>query len=101
MNEAAGRDMIARQYASDFADVFKIGLAMLDDAAARGETDMWPAIFAYLGFLTAFQTVMSVANTEPEQPLRCSPKREASLPRCTPEERGRSAFDAHGIRPAP
>jgi len=54
MGEAAARDMIARQYVVDFADVFDVGLAALDDAAGRGETGMWPAIFAYFAFLTAF-----------------------------------------------
>ncbi len=54
MREAAGRDLIARQYATGFADVFDVGLAAVRAASARGESGMWPAIFAYMTFLTAF-----------------------------------------------
>jgi triphosphoribosyl-dephospho-CoA synthase len=54
MGQAAGRDMIARQYVTDFADVFDIGLAALDAARTRGERGMWPAVSAYLAFLMAF-----------------------------------------------
>ncbi|MGE0280545.1 MAG: triphosphoribosyl-dephospho-CoA synthase [Rhizobiaceae bacterium] len=54
MGQAAGRDMVARQYVTDFADVFDVGLAALDGAVARGESGMWPTVFAYLAFLTAF-----------------------------------------------
>ncbi len=54
MGQAAGRDMIARQYVTDFADVFDVGLTELDAAVARGEVGMWPTIFAYFAFLTAF-----------------------------------------------
>ena len=54
MGQAAGRDMIARQYATDFAAVFDVGLTALDAAVARGENGMWPAIFGYFAFLTAF-----------------------------------------------
>jgi triphosphoribosyl-dephospho-CoA synthase len=54
MREATGRDMIARQYVTRFADVFGTGLAALDQALSRGEIGMWPTIFAYMAFLTAF-----------------------------------------------
>jgi triphosphoribosyl-dephospho-CoA synthase len=54
MHQAAGYDMIAKQYIADFDDVFDVGLAALDEAAARGESGMWPTVFAYLAFLTAF-----------------------------------------------
>jgi len=54
MGEAADRDRIARQYVSGFADIFELGLPALEAAIARGETGMWPAVHAYLEFLTAF-----------------------------------------------
>lgn len=54
MHQAAGYDMIARQYVTEFTDIFDVGLAALDEAAARGESGMWPTVFAYLAFLTAF-----------------------------------------------
>lgn len=54
MREAAGRDMIARQYATGFGDVFSTGLNALDAALSRGESGMWPAVFAYMAFLAGF-----------------------------------------------
>ncbi|GLS28989.1 triphosphoribosyl-dephospho-CoA synthase [Mesorhizobium albiziae] len=54
MREASQRDMIARQYVTDFADVFGTGLDAYEAAVARGETDMWPVVAAYMAFLTAF-----------------------------------------------
>jgi len=54
MGQAAERDSIARQYVTGFADVFEIGLAALNDAGNQGEKDMWPCIFAYMRFLSAF-----------------------------------------------
>ncbi|PSJ58207.1 triphosphoribosyl-dephospho-CoA synthase [Pseudaminobacter soli (ex Li et al. 2025)] len=54
MGEAADRDRIARQYVTGFADIFDLGLPALEAAIERGETGMWPAVHAYLEFLTAF-----------------------------------------------
>jgi len=53
MQEAAGRDSIARQYVTGFDDVFAIGLPALDAALARGERGTWPTVFNYMAFLTA------------------------------------------------
>jgi triphosphoribosyl-dephospho-CoA synthase len=53
MIEAADRDSVARQYATDFADVFDLGLstldAMWDDADPK-----WATLTTYLCFLSAF-----------------------------------------------
>lgn len=54
MREAAGRDRIARQYATCFLDVFETGLPALEEALARGECGMWPAVHAYMAFLAGF-----------------------------------------------
>ncbi|TWG99487.1 triphosphoribosyl-dephospho-CoA synthase [Mesorhizobium sp. J18] len=54
MREAADRDMIARQYATDFREVFETGVATLQAAQNRGEGGMWPTVFAYLAFLSTF-----------------------------------------------
>ena len=53
MREAAGRDRVAYQYASDYADVFGIGLKTLETAADRGWLAPWPAVCVYLAFLAA------------------------------------------------
>ena len=54
MTEAADRDRIARQYVTDFADVFEVGLPLLE-AAMPGEADpKWPTLRTYLEFLSAF-----------------------------------------------
>lgn len=54
MAEAAERDLIARQYASNFHDIFMIGLAGLTEARQRGLKPPWPAVAVYLAFLAAF-----------------------------------------------
>ena len=51
MDKARRRDAIARQYASGYADVFRIGIPQLLQASARwGEGD-WAVSAAYLAFL--------------------------------------------------
>jgi triphosphoribosyl-dephospho-CoA synthase len=55
MQEAAGRDRIARQYVTRYDDVFAVGLATLEAATVRGESGMWPTVFAYMAFLARFQ----------------------------------------------
>jgi len=53
MIEAADRDGVARQYATNFADVFDLGLSNLD--VMWDETDpKWATLATYLGFLSAF-----------------------------------------------
>jgi triphosphoribosyl-dephospho-CoA synthase len=54
MREASDRDLIARQYAGGFEDVFDTGVKALDAALSRGESDMWPAVFAYMAFFSKF-----------------------------------------------
>ncbi len=54
MRSAAGRDGIARQYATGFDDIFGVGLPALDAALSRGESGMWPAVFSYMAFLAGF-----------------------------------------------
>ena len=54
MAEAADRDRIARQYASDFADVFTLGEPILEAVLARGAERKWVTLSVFLGFLSAF-----------------------------------------------
>jgi triphosphoribosyl-dephospho-CoA synthase len=54
MREAADRDMIARQYVTGFADIFAGGLLAHKAAIDRNERGMWPTVFIYLYFLSAF-----------------------------------------------
>lgn len=51
---AAGRDRVARQYASDYADVFEIGVPRIAAARRRGLAPAWAASLVYLDFLTRF-----------------------------------------------
>ncbi|MBZ9966333.1 triphosphoribosyl-dephospho-CoA synthase [Mesorhizobium sp. B292B1B] len=62
MREAADRDMIARQYDTCFGDVFGVGLAALVGALARGESGMWPTVFAYMAFVAGFPDSHVVRN---------------------------------------
>ena len=54
MSEAADRDRVARQYASNFADVFELGLPTLTAALGRYADPKWATLTAYLGFLSEF-----------------------------------------------
>lgn len=54
MVEAAERDRIARQYVSDFADVFTLGEPLLAAALARSAQAKWATLAVYLAFLAAF-----------------------------------------------
>ena len=55
MREAADRDKIAFQYASDFADIFGTGTGVRSaDARQGGWPAPWPAVGVYLAFLSDF-----------------------------------------------
>lgn len=54
MDEAAARDMIARQYAHDFEDVFAVGLRALEGARAAGVRAPWLASVVHMTFLARF-----------------------------------------------
>jgi triphosphoribosyl-dephospho-CoA synthase len=51
---AAGRDRIARQYVSDYEDVFAIGVTGLAAARRQGLQPDWAASRIYMAFLAAF-----------------------------------------------
>ena len=54
MAEAADRDRIARQYATDFEDVFELGLPWLREATARWGDESWAAARVHLEFMARF-----------------------------------------------
>ncbi len=54
MSEAANRDMVARQYANGFADIFDVGLPLFDSAIQRRGGAKWATLATFLGFLSAF-----------------------------------------------
>jgi triphosphoribosyl-dephospho-CoA synthase len=54
MAEAADRDCVARQYATDFADVFDLGLPLLEAELERLDEPRWATLAVYLAFLAAF-----------------------------------------------
>lgn len=54
MIEAADRDAIARQYATNFADIFVLGLPLFEAARQRHPEPKWATLTTYLGFLSAF-----------------------------------------------
>jgi triphosphoribosyl-dephospho-CoA synthase len=54
MAEAADRDRIARQYVTDYADVFELGAPALSRAIAQGWDATWSTLAVYLAFLAAF-----------------------------------------------
>jgi triphosphoribosyl-dephospho-CoA synthase len=54
MAAASDRDMIARQYVTNFADILSGGLNAQQSAIDRNESGMWPTVFVYLYFLSTF-----------------------------------------------
>ena len=54
MAEAAERDRVARQYATDFADIFDLGLPLLERRLRRQDELRWATLAVYLGYLAAF-----------------------------------------------
>lgn len=54
MVEAANRDRLALQYATDFSDVFELGLPVLEAAMQEQGEWKWATLTAYLSFLGAF-----------------------------------------------
>ena len=54
MSEAANRDMVARQYATDFADIFDQGLPLFESVSRRRGEAKWATLATFLGFLSAF-----------------------------------------------
>jgi triphosphoribosyl-dephospho-CoA synthase len=54
MRAARERDRIAAQYASDYRDVFELGVPRLESGRARWPAAEWATTLAFLGFLSAF-----------------------------------------------
>ncbi|MGB8629798.1 MAG: triphosphoribosyl-dephospho-CoA synthase [Xanthobacteraceae bacterium] len=54
MAEAADRDLVARQYATDFAAIFDLGLPVLEAAYEDGADPKWAILTTFLAFLAAF-----------------------------------------------
>ncbi len=52
MAEAADRDRIARQYVTDFEDVFDLGIERLHTAMTRWDDEAWAASHVFLEFLS-------------------------------------------------
>jgi triphosphoribosyl-dephospho-CoA synthase len=53
MTEASGRDRVARQYATSFADIFAVGLPRLEAAVVQYADLRWAILATYLEFLSA------------------------------------------------
>lgn len=91
MAAAAERDVIARQYASDFHDIFVTGFAALMEARQRGLKPPWLTVAVYLAFLAAFPdshiqrkygpaAAIAVQHEAAEMVSLFLIRREASLP---------------------
>ena len=51
MQEAAGRDRIARQYATGYEDIFDFGVPLAEQAQRRHAGEDWAAVDVFLGLL--------------------------------------------------
>jgi triphosphoribosyl-dephospho-CoA synthase len=54
MSAAANRDMVARQYATDFADIFDLGLPVFESVSQSKGEAKWATLATFLGFLSTF-----------------------------------------------
>jgi len=54
MTEAKDRDLIAKQYVTDFVDIFAIGYGCIEDFALRWNSVQWAAVACYMGFMAEF-----------------------------------------------
>ena len=54
MTEAKDRDLIAKQYVTDFADIFSQGFIRVRDFSARWNSVQWAAVACYMGFMAEF-----------------------------------------------
>jgi len=54
MTEAEDRDLIAKQYVTDFVDIFSIGFTCIEDFARRWNSVQWAAVACYIGFMAEF-----------------------------------------------
>jgi triphosphoribosyl-dephospho-CoA synthase len=54
MQMAAGRDLIARQYATNFQDIFELGIGTYTQFLGRWERNAWITTAIYLAFLSSF-----------------------------------------------
>jgi triphosphoribosyl-dephospho-CoA synthase len=54
MTEAKDRDLIAKQYVTNFSDVFSQGFICVEDFAVRWNSVQWAAVACYMGFMAEF-----------------------------------------------
>ncbi len=54
MAEAESRDMIAKQYVTNFFDIFSLGASCIEDFAARWNSVQWAAVACYMKFMSQF-----------------------------------------------
>jgi len=54
MSLAAGRDLVARQYATDYRDLFAIGVSRIAESRLHRYSATWTTTLVFLDFLAAF-----------------------------------------------
>lgn len=54
MAEAKNRDLIAKQYVTDFIDIFSSGFIYIEDFSQRWKSVEWAAVACYIGLLAEF-----------------------------------------------
>jgi triphosphoribosyl-dephospho-CoA synthase len=66
MSEAADRDLVARQYVTEFADIFDFGLPLFESVREGKGGTKWATSATFLGFLSAFPDSHIVRGFGPE-----------------------------------
>jgi triphosphoribosyl-dephospho-CoA synthase len=84
MRLAAGRDLVARQYATDYADVFGIALPALRDALRAGAPPESAIVAAFLATLAAHPDTLILRKRGPEVAAEASRRAAEALRRAGP-----------------
>ena len=95
MRLAAGRDLVARQYANGYADVFQIVLPALRDSLAKGRLLETAIVAAFLGLLARLPDTLIARKRGPTEALDASRRATEVLMAGWPEtEAGRARFES-------
>ena len=95
MRLAADRDLVARQYANGYADVFDLALPPLRRSLGRGPARSKTAIIcAYLAVLADRPDTLIARKRGAARPREASGRRPRSSPPAGPTTRGSSRCDS-------
>lgn len=97
MGEAQARDRIAYQYATDYQDVFSVGVPLAKSLHARWKSEEWTMVAVYLRFLATFPDThveRKFGAVVAERVRQQAAKLETPFSRCAAPQEWRGALRA-------